>query len=226
MGSLQALQTALEKVPEQRFGIGLQISLNQLASGQIDQASTTLEDAIAWASDPGHALSSDPWFFKSMIRNLYELKTAQPVAGMDRMEKRLKEAFVSLSSFQLANPRPIEGTMSPLVFSIPIYDSNGNLTDYEDREEFPAGTVEMYLRFEYANMKDTYLVTQKVYRDGQEQPLYGKSEPWSIGESGSGVWGVTYPIRGVVNRFLTSGKYTVDIFVEGNLLSSGQFTVQ
>jgi hypothetical protein len=116
--------------------------------------------------------------------------------------------------------------MSPLVFSVPIYDNNGNLTDYQDMEDFPAGTVEIYLRFEYGNMKDIYVVTQKVYRDGQEQSLYSKSEPWLIGESGSGVWGVTYPIRGVVNRFLAPGKYVVDIFVEGNLLTSGQFNVQ
>ena len=226
-GSLQALQTALEKAPEQRFGIGLQISLNQLASGQIDQAKTTLEDAIAWASDPHHALSSDPWFFKGMIRNLYELQTAQPAEGMDWMEKRLKEAFVCLTSFQQANPRQIEGTMSSLVFfTDPIYDNNGKLIDYQEMENFPAGTVEIFLQFEYGNMKDSYLVTQKVYRDGQEQSLYGKSEPWSIGESGSGFWGVTYPILGVVNRFLAPGKYTVDIFVEGNLLTSGQFTVQ
>jgi tetratricopeptide (TPR) repeat protein len=224
--SLQALQTSSEKVPEQRFGIGLQISLNQLASGQIDQAKTTLENAIAWAADPVHALSSDPWFYKSMIRNLYELKIAQPVEGMDWMEKRLKEAFVCLVSFQQTNPRPIEGTMSPLIFfTDPIYDDSGKLIDYTVREEFPAGTVEIYLQFEYGNMKDTYLVSQKVYRDGQEQSLYGKSEPWSIGESGSGYWGVTYPIRGVVNRYLAPGKYVIDIFVEGNLLTSGQFTV-
>jgi tetratricopeptide (TPR) repeat protein len=226
-GSIQALQTALMKVPEQRFGIGLQICLNQLASGQIDQAKATLEDAIAWAVDPRHALSSDPWFFKVMIRNLYQLQNAQPVEGMDWMEKRLKEAFVCLTSFQQANPRQVEGTMSPLVFfTDPVYDENGKLIDYQEMEIFPAGTVEIFLQFAYSNMKDSYLVTQKVYRDGQEQSLYGKSESWSIGESGSGFWGVTYPIRGVVNRFLAPGKYNVDIFVEGNLLSSGQFTVQ
>jgi hypothetical protein len=146
---------------------------------------------------------------------------------MDWMEKRLKEAFVCLTSFQQANPRQVEGTMSSLVFfTDPIYDDNGKLIDYQEMENFPAGTVEIFLQFEYGNMKDSYLVTQKVYRDGQEQSLYGKSEPWSIGESGSGFWGVTYPILGVVNRFLVHGKYTVDIFVEGNLLTSGQFTVQ
>lgn len=223
-GSLSSLEEALRIAPDQYFGLNLYRSLALLSSGKKDEAMTTLDNAIKWSLD--HPLASDPYYFRAMIRNLDRLKEIEPHEGMEEMSKRLKEAFVSINTLAQTEPIPVSATISPLHFASAVYDEKGEIKEYNLHESFPSTTLEVHLLFDYAGMQNGMRIVQKVYKEGQELPLYGRVETWSLGQSGSAVWKVSYPLEGAINRFLAAGRYRIDLFVEGNLLSSGEFTVE
>ncbi len=223
-GSLASLNQALSIAPDQYFGLNMYRSLVLLSSGKKDEALATLEEAISWSLS--HPLASDPHYFRAMIRNLERLQEAEPREGMEEMSKRLKEAFVSITTLGRADPLPVSSQISPLKFASASYNEKGEIKDYTLQNSFPSATLEVYLLFDYAGMKDGMGIVQKVYKEGQELPLYGRLESWSLDQAGSAVWKVSYPLEGAINRFLPPGRYRIDLFVEGNLVSSGEFTVE
>jgi hypothetical protein len=86
-------------------------------------------------------------------------------------------------------------------------------------ESYPQSTPTIYASFEFEGMTPDTRWLERWLRDGQED-LVNNHDTWEGGESG--VWYV-----GITNRAgLTSGHYHVDIFIEGNLLASGEFAVE
>ncbi len=80
--------------------------------------------------------------------------------------------------------------------------------------------------FDYSGMKDGELVVMKVYYSGTETPNLNQVLHWKDGPEGMST---RFFVRGLVEHTLAglnSGNYICEIYVEGNLKASGEFTIE
>ncbi len=67
-----------------------------------------------------------------------------------------------------------------------MLDADGTPTeDVTTAEEFPFGTQEVQVMFDYEGMTDGQEVVFKVFIDGEEDPSWRVIAPWDLGASGS-----------------------------------------
>ncbi|MGH2523449.1 MAG: hypothetical protein ACRDH2_13175, partial [Anaerolineales bacterium] len=95
-------------------------------------------------------------------------------------------------------------------------DSDNKIVSPADA--FPQSTITVYGQLDFSGMSPGTQWLERWLLDGQET-LVIPHDQWEYGESGSEWIGITNDVG------LTSGEYQVDIFVEGNLLTSGKFVV-
>jgi hypothetical protein len=84
---------------------------------------------------------------------------------------------------------------------------------------FAAGVTEVHAIFEYSSMSNDYTWERVLYRDGNE--MLRKSERWNSGKKG--IFDYFISAQG---EPLASGDWRLELYVEGQLLSQGNFTVE
>ncbi|MCX5976179.1 MAG: hypothetical protein NTV33_04965, partial [Coprothermobacterota bacterium] len=190
--------------------------------GQPQEALQVADEAIQYTAS--HRLYSDPYYFRKVIFLMEQMKSIIPMDGIDPLLKRVKEAYVSLEFLGTATPTPSGARFSPLVFGYDATDSQGEPV-FSQTSVFPADTQEVFFSFQYEAVPLGTKLVRKVYLDWNEQFLLEQAETWSLGNSGERTWFVRFPISEAINQFYP-GTYQVELFADGELLSSGSFTVE
>jgi tetratricopeptide (TPR) repeat protein len=220
--SIAAMEKALEFAPDLKLSGGLSMALGLLADGKSDAAMRGLEDALQWAET--HPLASDVFAFRGMIQNVDRLMEVRPLPGLNAFGRRLREAFVSISYRKTREVKPTPATISPLRFAMPVLDDQGRVAARNLMDTFPNGTGRVDILFDYAKMPRGCQVVQKVRWQGREATWLTRVHDWSGGESGRAAWMVREPVPGTMAG-LNPGRYTVEFYVDGNLLQVGAFEI-
>ena len=101
--------------------------------------------------------------------------------------KEINETIVGLE-FSGARPTPftLDVVTSPFEFAQEIYDENGDFLEYDIQTEFPYGTNEVIVLFDYSGFLGDHQEIWKIYRDGLENPPLRVISNWALGSEGSG----------------------------------------
>ena len=216
-------QQALELAPDQKLGLGINIALYMLAQGKRTEAMQQLEDSLAWAEK--HRLASDSYYLRQAIHNVEQYMQVQSMDGLAQFQKRIKEAFVSLIYRDVATAKPTGAVLSALQFEQPILGVDGDLVERKPAARFSPGTERVDFGFDYNRMPNGALVVQKVYDSRQNEiALLGDVEVWRLGSAGHAERSIRAPVAHTLAG-LASGRYTVELYVEGELLASGSFDI-
>jgi tetratricopeptide (TPR) repeat protein len=221
--SIEVIQEAARLAPLKAFGARLVLATTLLGMGRLDEGLAECRAAIAYAAE--HPLSSDAYYFRQAIRNAERLQAVRPHDGLDQLDRLLKEAFVSLQYRGSAQPGAATGQLGELSFGAPTMEQASKASHFWMSQRFPADTEQVNVIFDYDGMVDGQQVVLKVYRDGVEQPFYNQVIRWEDGATGRSTrLAVKLPVEGT-GFGLTPGGYRVEIYVEGNLRASGEFTI-
>jgi hypothetical protein len=187
-----------------------------------------LEDALSQAVH--RPLASDSDTFRIVIRNLERFRTIQPADGLEEMERRLKEASVLVALGRGTRPPRVTASVTRVRFV--NLDTQGEVIDLPERGTFPAGTGHAYFLLEFKDMSPGQSLVRKVYRrlPGQvfwvEQLRLGRSEHWRGPAPEARLQGsVEYPMP-EAGEYLLSGRYRIEVYIEGNLKASETFLVK
>ncbi len=220
---------ALSLLPEQRLGLGVNIALSLLLEGRTSEAGDDLDHTVRYAQQ--HPLASDPLYFRTAIRNLERFGGIWANPRIGKMAKRLKEAFVCIQFLKRPLPPVVDCRVDPLLFVRPQYDANGKIVSLSEQSVFPPLTSRVDYIFSYRGLKKGFHLVQKVYATApgepfrREQPILEKSEIWSGSEEGRSGWTIDFPLPGA-GQGLSVGRYLVELYVQGNLLSRGEFEIR
>lgn len=214
--ALEYTQQALSMSPGDCY-LHFNNGLTLLALERPDEAAAAYTGAI----DCAQRQSSDAVFNSYMdsgVTDLAELAAARPDLG-DTLEPavtRLKEALASLRMYGEVLDLDVDADIEPLVFGADV-DSDNVVQDLAT--DFPQSATIVYAQILYDNMEDNDRWMTRWVLDGREyySTVY---DSWAYGETGT-AWVSLYNFGG-----LTSGTYTLDMFVEGRLVASGQLVVR
>lgn len=237
-----------------RIGVRLNQALVLLAQGKYDQAGAeygkALDEAarqVAEARAAGKEPPSSLWFYLDAgaldIENLLDRLKGNPkpwtqappveavtadVGGLrlaaEGQMKRIKEMTAALEYTGQPPAGPTSANVSAFQFGQEVYDDQGNFERYDTADIFPYGTNDMVILFDYAGMRDGQQEIWKVYVDGVEDPSLRVVSAWVIGESGSAAKSISYAYSNVF--IFRSGEYTVELYIDSELLQRGTFHVQ
>jgi len=214
---------ALELAPENKLDLGIQIALEYVLDGQAEEGFKRLEDALLWAE--AHPQASDALTFRGMIQNFDRIMAVRTAIGLDRLLKRLKEAFVSISYRRTAAVKPTPASLGPLRFALPGVDERGRLMERTLTDVFSKGTGRVDFLFDYAQLPRGSQVVQKVTWEGREAAWLTRVLEWSGAESGRTAWSLSAPVAGTLAG-LNPGRYSVELYVDANLLQTGSFEIR
>ena len=217
--AVAAARRALALAPQAQLRFGLRLGLTLLGEAKRDEAMREVEAALQWAE--GHALASDPGTFRETIRALDRLRPVAPPAGREEMERRLKEAFVSLTHRGTITITPSGASVGPLAFRTPDEESASSASG--DRV-FPSGTGRVEVAFDVRGIPAGALIVLKAYRNGEEDVALGTVERWTGPTTGRVQREIRAPVAGTLLG-LFAGNYQVEVYVEGELLRSGRFRI-
>ncbi len=243
-------RTALKTTPNELW-IQFDLGLALLASGKIDDAKAEYTKGmdiaakqVADAKAAGQEVPSFVWWGLDdaavSINGLMETaavtdtsatqpprdkiadpKTIVPVG--EALKIQVKSLAVGLEYAGKPPEGGVTAKISPFVFGM-----REDPTDPEAEpviaDSFPNGTQEVLVFFDYENMKDGQEVLFKVYIDGEEDPSWRIIAPWDLGASGSAEKPLSLAYSDVF--ILTPGAYTVEIYVNSNLVQQGTFVVE
>ena len=216
-------QQALQLAPDLRLGLGMNIAVYMLAEGKRAESMQALEDALGWAEK--HRLASDSFYFRQIIHNLDQYQQVRSVDGMAALEKRIKEAFVSLTYRSVAAVKPTGAVLAALQFEQPLLGPGGDVVQRKPTTRFPTGTERVDFGFDYRQLSNGALVVQKVYDSLQNEiPLLGQVDVWRLGSSGHAERSIRAPVAHTLAG-LASGHYAVELYVDGELLATGSFYI-
>ena len=213
--ALEYTQQALAMSPEDCY-LHFNNGLTLMALERAAEAA----DAYTLAIDCAQRQSSDAVFNSYMdagVTDLAELADARPDLGdtLDPAVTRLKEALASLRMYGEVINDDVRAQIEPLVFGANV-DSDNVVQDIAT--EFPQSATIVYAQILYDRMNDNDRWMTRWVLDGREyySSVY---DSWAYGESGT-AWVSLYNFGG-----LTSGTYTLDMFVNGRLVASGDLVV-
>jgi len=222
--ALEAIQQVINLSPMKEFGARLVLGEILMGMGRLQEGLAEIRKAIDYAA--AHPLSSDPYYFRQMIRNVERLQVVRPHAGLQESTLLLKEAFVSLRYRGKPYPGTTRAQLSNLAFGVPAMEHDGKVVTYQISDRFPALTGQVMVLFDYQGMAEGEQVVLKVYHNGAERPFYDQVLTWRGGASGRcEQLAVKKPVEHTLFGLLP-GHYHVEIYVEGNLRASGEFTVE
>jgi tetratricopeptide (TPR) repeat protein len=177
-------------------------------------------DAYTVAIDCAQRQSSDLNFRYYMdvgVADLTDLLAARPdMRGpVTRAANRLKEAYATLQMYGEVLDTGVPAEFEAIVFGQRV-DADDIVQDLTT--EFPPSATTIYAQLKYTGMQPDNRWLTRWLLDGEE--YYSNLNPeWLYGEDGS-AWVSLYNYGG-----LTAGTYTLDVFVEGNLVASGSVEV-
>lgn len=108
-----------------------------------------------------------------------------------------------------------EPEIKPITFAPQVTDDNEVLNPARSFEE---GIVEIHAVFEYSHMSRDYTWERVWYHDGRE--VLRSAESWAGDESGRFDY-----FLDTGGQALPAGEWVLEVYVEGQLLATGQFTV-
>ncbi len=223
-----SVERALARLPDQGLALGLLRAVILLYEERRAASQAALEDALSQAVH--RPLASDSDTFRIVIRNLERFRTIQPADGLEEMERRLKEASVLVALGRGTRPPRVTASVTRVRFV--NLDPQGEVIDLPERGTFPAGTGHAYFLLEFKDMGPGQSLVRKVYRrlPGQvfwvEQLRLGRSEHWRGPAPEARLQGsVEYPMP-EAGEYLLSGRYRMEVYIEGNLKASETFLVK
>ena len=221
--AVAAARAALALAPDLRLRLCLNLVLGLLGQGKPAEAREVLEEGLSWAE--AHPLASDALTLRAAIHGIHELGAARPLPGLADVERRLKEASVALLQLGTVAVEPTGAQVGTLVFEALTLDADGVVVARQPAATFPPGTANVGLSFDYHGVPLGALVVLKVYWQGLEQPSLTQVERWALPASGRAERIIRsafeYDFVGLV-----AGRYTVEVYVESNLVSDGEFTIR
>ena len=248
--ALAAYRRALEVSPDELY-VRFSLALALLASGEREKALAEYRQGmdraaglVREAAAAGLAAPADVWEGLDMASADVDalcqtVESGEGCPPRDRIQGgdeivKLQEALVGdldgLSTALEYTGKPPQGTLQArigdLYFGEPIYDEDGNVTEVRpvEDDDFPNGTSEVAVDFDYEGMKDGQDVVVKVFQGTEEQPSWRIVERWKGGPSGSWEYSLT---PGYTDTFaFQPDSYTVEIFVDGHMANRSSFTVQ
>jgi tetratricopeptide (TPR) repeat protein len=136
----------------------------------------------------------------------------------EKYRRRMKEALVALEYYHTATVKPSGGKQDRLRFGNLFYAGNEVQSNVE-RERFPYYGFDIYAFRTYSNMRKDIHMVWKVYRDGKEQIGLRYAYPWELEESGAA--------QRLINSrtILRPGRYEVEVYGNGELMTTGAFEV-
>ena len=185
-------QQALDKAPDLKLALGMNISVYLLGQGKRAEALQQLEQALGWAEK--HPLASDWYYMRQIITILEQYQSIQPIDGLPVIEKRIKEAFVSLTYRGTAATKSTGAVIGKLEFKQAELDSNEQFVKYKPLTRFPRGTERVDYGFDFQGMPENVLVVQKIYDGrGNENPTLTRVERWNLSDAGHTDWTIRSP---------------------------------
>ncbi|MCS7260395.1 MAG: tetratricopeptide repeat protein, partial [Anaerolineae bacterium] len=218
-----AIQRVIELSPMKQFGARLVLGEILMAMGKLQEGLAEIHKAIEHAA--AYPLSSDAYYFRQAIRNAERLQVVRPHPGLSETMLLLKESFVSLQYRGKPYPGTTRARITRLTFGVPTVEHTGEVTSYQVGDRFPADTKQVNVLFDYQDVSEGEQIVLKVYFNGVELPLHHQVMTWHGDASGHyDQLAVKVPVEHTPFGLLI-GRYRVEIYVEGNLRASGEFTV-
>ncbi len=217
--SLSWTERAIEKAPQQ-IGLYLNKALALRALGKVDEAFATVDQAYQQAKT--QPISSANYYFGASIYDILQQLHAFPNKDLEALLKDVKEKYVSL---RYRKGQPV-GPTGCQVTTVTFYKSvNAQKELIDPSETFPAKTETVYLGFDYTNLPPgAELEALVYYADRESETLTVLDKLDQLEPSGTGYVSITSPF--INSGGLDSGTYHVDVHINGELLASGDFTVQ
>lgn len=229
-----------------RFNQGITL----LVAGQRDAAQREYADAltlaaqqVATARAAGQEPPSDLWWsLETSSDDLdllmqaidgYEVDGVSPVntivepeavrEAADDLFTRMRSLAVALEYTGQPPAGELTAQIGDLTFGMPVYDDEGEVTDYDVRDTFDYGVQAIAVLFDYEGMGDGQQVLIKIYADGEEEPSWRADVAWDLGDSGLAQYelGFAYSDLYVVDP----GEYAVEVYVDSHLAQRGTFVV-
>jgi tetratricopeptide (TPR) repeat protein len=216
--SLELTNRAIDKAPEQ-IGLYLNRAVSLLALGQRDEAFAAVQDAFDKAAQL--KISSANYYFRAAIHDTTKQLRAFPNRDLDAMLKDIKEKYVALR-YRKGTLTQSTGVKISQVTFYKTLDANKVLSD--PATSFPAETEQVFLGFDYTGWQSGSELEALVYYEDNEDDTLTVLEKLDLPQEGLGYIRITTPFINAGG--LTSGKYRVDVHVEGELVATGEFEVQ
>jgi tetratricopeptide (TPR) repeat protein len=213
--SLDETLTAVHMDPQEctyRFNLGL----IYLAMGRGEEADAAYGDALQCAA-ASRADWRDWYLQRAALVDLQDLLKKQP--GNEAVRKwviRVKEAIATVALYGDINPRETQARLGGIIFS-PDVDENDQ--PVEPTTQFVEGTDEVYATFSFEGMTPDTPYYTVWYHNGSVD-LATPYKSWDGGESG------TWWIRLWYGDGLPGGDWQLELYVAGQLVTSGEFTVE
>lgn len=246
--SIPISQRALE-LNSKVCGPAFNVAIARLAMGQAEEAEADYESAIArcekilreslaaglgapfslWQDMAGSAQDIENLLCQTHQRHCYpgrEQPDVKNVVNRDAVlttgEKyltRIKEALTALEYQHTATVKPTGAKFTPLTFGNEFYSEDDKLESYVVRDRFAYAGPSICALLDYSGMNPRIFTVWKVYHDGEEYGDLRYAEPWPLDVSGS-------EEKGIGSWFiLEPGRYDVEVYGDGELLSAGSFEV-
>lgn len=241
-------RTALQASPGELW-IQYDLALSYLAAGQLEQAKAEYDNGmklateqVAAAKNAGAEPPSYLWWglddaangLDDLIAVLDGEMSAPPLDQLTDNETmrttataiiaQIKSLAVALEYTGQPPVAPLTAQISPFDFGEPIYDENGEVTDYVLIDTVPHGTQAVAVLFDYQGMQNGQEVLFKVYIDGEEDPSWRVIFPWEADAEGS--YEKPLSLDYSDNFVLDAGNYTVEMYVNSQLAQRGSFVVE
>jgi tetratricopeptide (TPR) repeat protein len=241
-------RTALSASPNELW-IQFDLGLSLLAAGQTDAAKAEyakgMEFAAKQVADAREANQEVPSFLwwslddaalsiDSLLAALEsgdgtpprnKIADAKVIAPVGQaLNQQLKSLAVALEYTGKPPTGPVAATASPFQFSTAVNDEQEQPGDPVIADSFPNGTDEVLVTFDYAGMQDGQEVLYKVYVDGEEDPSWRLAAPWDLGATGTAEKPLSLAYSDVF--VLNPGQYTVEMYVNTQLVQQGAFVIE
>lgn len=246
--SIHAGQKSLALNP-QVCGPAFNIALARLAMGKASEAEKEYEAAIArcekivkeyrtagldapytlWDEMEGGAQDIENLLCATQQKHCYPDREQHDVSRAvnrdailqtgEKYLKRIKEALTALEYYNTTIVKPTGAKFDPLVFANKFYNEADEFQSYIERERFPYRGDSIYALWNYANVPPDMQTVWKVYHDGVEKPDLRYVGKWDLQVNGGAEkkidsWFVMAP-----------GRYDVEVYGDGELLSTGTFEI-
>lgn len=244
--AVQLDRRALELNPDPptRIAVQFNLALAELAAGNIEQARKEYAEGMATAAEQvtrGESSRDLPYSFWAYLdgvandldhlmdrlaRRPYPWIEAPPreaVVNPDLVQPAARQLFFELKSLYLAlerTGRPPRGGVGVRITSLQFaldedYDEDD---DYEIASVFPSDTSSVLMLFDYQGLEPSQPVQYRVYRNGTEDPSLRRPIE-GLGRAGEAE--VSVPLV-----FDVPGEYTVEVYVDYQLIERGRFTIR
>ena len=216
--ALKWTDRAIAQAPQQ-VGLYLNRAVALMGLGQKTDAFAAVDQGFEQAAH--QPISSANYYFRQAIYDLTQLLRAWPNADLADLLKDIKEKYVSLRYRHSAEVKSIGAKITAVEFGGAL-DAQNNVIDLATN--FPAKTERVYVGINYTGIQPGSELEALVYVNDREDETLTLLEKSSLQVSGSAWLRIITPFINAGG--LASGRYRVDIHVEGELLASGEFDIQ